>query len=254
MINSILAKKKRLWRSKLDPQNIPRHIAIIMDGNGRWAKERGLPRIAGHKEGVESVRVILKACAEFGVKYLTIYTFSTENWRRPQEEVGFLMNLFSLTIDREIKELMENKVKLNFLGRLSELSPELQKKTKAAMKKSENNTRTVLNIMMNYGGRAELIDAFKQMSAEQLSADVIDEKTVSKYLYTKDIPDPDLLIRTASEIKISNFLLWQIAYSEIYVTPVLWPDFRRDQLSLAIEDYQKRTRKFGKTKDQIDAD
>ncbi|OGC06518.1 di-trans,poly-cis-decaprenylcistransferase, partial [candidate division WOR-1 bacterium RIFCSPLOWO2_02_FULL_46_20] len=156
-----------------------------MDGNGRWAKERGLPRIAGHKEGVESVRVILKACAEFGVKYLTIYTFSTENWRRPQEEVGFLMNLFSLTIDREIKELMENKVKLNFLGRLSELSPELQKKTKAAMKKSENNTRTVLNIMMNYGGRAELIDAFKQMSAEQLSADVIDEKTVSKYLYTK---------------------------------------------------------------------
>src|SRR3989338_274545 len=225
-----------------------------MDGNGRWAKERGLPRIAGHKEGVESVRVILKACAEFGVKYLTIYTFSTENWRRPQEEVGFLMNLFSLTIDREIKELMENKVKLNFLGWLSELSPELQKKTKAAMKKSENNTRTVLNIMMNYGARAALIDAFKQMSAEQLSADVIDEKKVSKYLYTKDVPDPDLLIRTASEMRISNFLLWQIAYSEIYVTPVLWPDFRRAQLKDRSEEYQKRTRKFGKTKDQIDAD
>lgn len=254
MISSTLAKKKRSWRSKLDPQNIPQHIAIIMDGNGRWAKKRGLPRIAGHKEGVESVRVILKACAEFGVKYLTIYTFSTENWRRPQEEVGFLMSLFSMTIDREIKELMANKVKLNFLGRLSELSPELQTKTRAAMEKSKNNTGTVLNIMMNYGGRAELIDAFKKMTKEKLATDVIDEMTISKYLYTTGIPDPDLLIRTASEMRISNFLLWQIAYSEIFVTPVLWPDFRKEQLKEAIEDYQKRIRKFGKTKDQIDAD
>lgn len=233
------------------PKKTPQHIAVIMDGNGRWAKERGLPRIAGHREGAESLREILKACAEFGVKYLTVYAFSTENWRRPRDEVDFLMNLFSETIDREIDELMANRVKLIFLGRISKFSPKLQKKMKEAMEKTKKNDRITLNVMVNYGGRAELVDAVNAIINEGLGA--IEEETISQRLYTKGIPDPDLLIRTASEMRVSNFLLWQIAYAEIYVTPVLWPDFRREQLKEAIEDYKKRVRKFGKTEEQINA-
>lgn len=235
----------------MDPRNIPPHIAIIMDGNGRWAKERGLPRIAGHREGAESLRAVLKACAEFGVKYLTVYAFSTENWRRPKEEVEFLMNLFSETIDREMDELMVNRVKLNFLGRLSEFSPELQKKMKDAMEKTKGNDRITLNVMVNYGGRAELVDAVNRLLNE--GHKIVDEDLIGEHLYTKGIPDPDLLIRTASEMRVSNYLLWQIAYSEIYVTPVLWPDFRKEQLKEAIQAYQKRVRKFGKTEEQISA-
>jgi undecaprenyl diphosphate synthase len=222
-----------------------------MDGNGRWAKERGLPRIAGHREGAESLRAVLKACAEFGVKYLTVYAFSTENWRRPKEEVEFLMNLFSETIDREMDELMVNRVKLNFLGRLSEFSPELQKKMKDAMEKTKGNDRITLNVMVNYGGRAELVDAVNRLLNE--GHKIVDEDLIGEHLYTKGIPDPDLLIRTASEMRVSNYLLWQIAYSEIYVTPVLWPDFRKEQLKEAIQAYQKRVRKFGKTEEQISA-
>ncbi len=245
----------------MDPKKAPQHIAIIMDGNGRWAKKRLLPRIAGHKEGAESVRAILKACAEFGVKYLTLYAFSTENWRRPGEEVDFLMGLFSRTIDREIDELMENEVKLNFLGRLAKFSPGLQKKMKEAMEKTKDNKRITLNVMVNYGGRAEIVDAVKEITREILdtphlnvgSMDKISEEAIGEHLYTKGMPDPDLLIRTASEMRVSNFLLWQIAYAEIYVTATLWPDFRRDELIKAIEDFQKRVRKFGKTKEQIDA-
>ncbi len=235
------------------PQNVPQHIAIIMDGNGRWAKEHGLPRIAGHREGSESVRAVLKACAEFGVKYLTLYAFSTENWRRPQEEVDFLMGLFSRTIDNEIDELMENEVRLLFLGRLSRFSPELREKMGEAMERTKNNKRITLNVMVNYGGRAEIVDAFKSINNEQLNNEQINEKTISAHLYTKDIPDPDLLIRTASEMRVSNFLLWQIAYAEIYVTPIFWPDFRREQLEEAISAYQKRVRKFGKTEEQVNA-
>jgi undecaprenyl diphosphate synthase len=235
----------------MNPQNIPQHIAIIMDGNGRWAKERGLPRIAGHREGAESLRVILKACNEFGVKYLTVYAFSTENWQRPKDEVDFLMNLFAETIDRELDELMVNRVKINFLGRLSKFSPKLQKKMKESMEKTKGNDGSTLNVMVNYGGRAELVDAVQAIINEGRGR--VDEETISQHLYTKKIPDPDLLIRTASEMRVSNFLLWQIAYAEIYVTPVLWPDFRREQLEEAIEAYQKRVRKFGKTKEQIDA-
>lgn len=232
----------------MDLKNIPQHIAVIMDGNGRWAKKRGFPRIAGHKEGAESVRAVLKACGEFGVKYLTVYAFSTENWGRPRDEVDFLMGLFAQTIDREIDDLMKNSVRLNFLGRLDKFSPALQKKMQAAMEKTKNNPRIMLNVMVNYGGRTELVDAFRAMTKEQLTHDKIDEETVGKYLYTKGIPDPDLLIRTANEMRISNFLLWQIAYAEIYVTPVFWPDFRREQLIAAIEDYQKRERRFGLVK------
>ncbi|MBI5079012.1 isoprenyl transferase [Candidatus Saganbacteria bacterium] len=228
----------------MDPAKIPQHIAIIMDGNGRWAKQKGLPRIAGHKEGSESLRAVLKACAEFGVKYLTVYAFSTENWGRPRDEVDFLMHLFSQTIDREIDELMQNRVRLKFLGRLDKFSSLLQKKMSGAEEKTRDNDRVTLNVMVNYGGRAEIIDAVQMLIAE--GRKTIDEAGFNQYLYTKGLPDPDLLIRTASEMRVSNFLLWQIAYSEIYVTPTLWPDFRREQLMEAIEAYQKRERRFGK--------
>ena len=222
-----------------------------MDGNGRWARERGLPRIAGHREGAESLRTVLRATREFGVKYLTVYAFSTENWQRPQDEVGFLMNLFAETIEREIDELMENRVKLNFLGRLSKFSPRLQKRMKEAMERTKGNDCNTLNVMVNYGGRAEIVDAVQAIIKE--GKEGIDEETISQHLYTKGIPDPDLLIRTASEMRVSNFLLWQIAYTELYVTPVLWPDFRKEQLKEAIEAYQKRVRKFGKTEEQTNA-
>ena len=240
-----------MTKRKTNPRSIPRHIAIIMDGNGRWAKQKGLPRIAGHREGAESLRAVLKACAEFGVRYLTVYAFSTENWQRPQEEVDFLMSLFSETIDREIEGLMENQVKLNFLGRISGFPPELQKKMKDSMERTRENDRVTLNVMVNYGGRAEIADAVQAILDE--GRRTIDEAGFAKFLYTKDVPDPDLLIRTASEMRVSNFLLWQIAYAEIYVTPVLWPDFRKEQLAAALADFQKRTRKFGMTEEQISA-
>lgn len=222
-----------------------------MDGNGRWAQKRGLPRIAGHREGAESVRAVLKACAELGIKYLTLYAFSTENWRRPREEVEFLMELFFQTIENEIEELMANKVKLQFLGRLSGFSPQLQKKMQEAMGRTGNNDRITLNVMVNYGGRAEIVDAFNKL--RDGGRGTIDEKSISDSLYTAGMPDPDLLIRTASEMRVSNFLLWQIAYAEIYVTSLFWPEFRKEQLQEAIADYQKRVRKFGKTEEQINA-
>ncbi len=226
----------------MDPAKVPQHIAIIMDGNGRWAKKRFLPRAAGHKEGVSSLKAVLKACAEFGVKYLTVYAFSTENWGRPQEEVDFLMNLFAQSIDREIGELIKSGVRLQFLGRIDKFSDQLKAKMQDAMDKTRDCSRITLNVMVNYGGRAELVDAFNSMSGEK----EITEETIGRHLYTKGLPDPDLLIRTANEMRISNFLLWQIAYAEIYVTDTLWPDFRKDQLLKAIEDYQKRERRFGK--------
>ena len=217
-----------------------------MDGNGRWAKKRLLPRAAGHKEGVTSLKVVLKACAEFGVKYLTVYAFSTENWGRPQEEVDFLMNLFAQSIDREINELIASGVRLQFLGRIHKFSDQLQAKMREAMERTKDCSRITLNVMVNYGGRAELVDAFQQMTNDQVKNDEINEAKIAEYLYTKGMPDPDLLIRPADELRVSNFLLWQIAYAEIYVTPKLWPDFRRDQLIEAIEAYQKRERRFGK--------
>ena len=217
-----------------------------MDGNGRWARARGLPRVAGHREGAESIRSVLKACVEFGVKYLTVYAFSTENWERPRDEVGFLMSLFSRTIDKEIDELDKNGVRLQFLGRLERFSAELREKMQKSEARTKNNQRISVNVMVNYGGRAEIVDAFRKMTNDQLTNDQINEETIGNYLYTKGIPDPDLLIRTASEMRISNFLLWQIAYSEIYVTSTLWPDFKREQLIEAIEAYEKRERRFGK--------
>jgi len=215
-----------------------------MDGNGRWARKKGFPRVAGHREGVKSLKAVLKASAELGVKYLTVYAFSTENWGRPQEEVGFLMTLFSRTIDREVKELMANQVRLRFLGRLQDFSKNLQEKMQKAMAKTKENNRITLNVMVNYGGRAEIIDAVKEITAE--GAKKIDEQTLGEHLYTRGMPDPDLLIRTASEMRVSNFMLWQIAYAEIYITPILWPDFKKEELQKAIGAYGQRERRFGK--------
>lgn len=223
-----------------------------MDGNGRWAKKRGLPRIAGHKVGADSLKEAVKTCAEAGVKYLTVYAFSTENWKRPEEEVGFLMTLFSQTLDREVAELEKNNVRLRFLGRLQDFSPELQKKMREAMERLSKNTGLSLNVMVSYGGRAEIVDAVRKIvDTPHLNAGYVTEELIGQNLYTNDIPDPDLLIRTASEMRVSNFLLWQIAYAEIYVTEVLWPDFRKKELLAAIVDYSKRERRFGKTSEQI---
>jgi len=228
---------------------VPRHIAIIMDGNGRWAQKRMLPRVAGHKEGAESFRIILKTCVELGVKYLTVYAFSTENWKRPKPEVAFLMRTFSETIDKEIDELDQQGVRINYFGQLYRFSDELQKKMKASMDRTKNNDTIVVNAMVSYGSRAEMVRAVNQIIKEGHKE--IDEKVFADHLYTKDIPDPDLLIRTASEMRISNFLLWQIAYTELYITPTLFPDFRKDALIEAIESFQKRVRKFGKTAEQL---
>jgi undecaprenyl diphosphate synthase len=224
---------------------IPNHIAIIMDGNGRWAQLRSLPRIEGHRRGAASLKETVKACAELGVKYLTVYAFSTENWKRPKEEVNFLMSLLSSAIDREIGELNKNKVRTRFLGRISMLPERLQKKIRSAEKKTEKNNKLNLNIMLSYGGRAEIIDAVKSMVKNHIKSDRINEESISRSLYTGGMPDPDLLIRTAGEMRVSNFMLWQIAYSEIWVTDVLWPDFRKKHLLEAIEDYSGRIRKFG---------
>ena len=232
----------------MDSKKIPQHIAVIMDGNGRWAKKRFLPRIAGHKEGAESVRVVLRTCAELGVKYLTVYAFSTENWSRPKGEVSFLMGLFSRMIERELEELNKSGVKLQFLGRLNKFPADLRKKMNAAMELTAENKKITLSVLVNYGGRAEIVDAFRQMTNDKLSNEQISENSINNYLYTRDLPDPDLLIRTANEMRVSNFLLWQIAYAEIYITPTFWPDFRKKQLIEAVEAYQKRERRFGKVK------
>lgn len=232
---------------------IPRHIAIIMDGNGRWAKERGLPRAEGHRRGAESLREIVKACNELGVKHLTVYAFSTENWARPDTEVKFLMSLFMEAINSEVKKLHKNNVRIRFFGRLGKFSKGLQEKMKWAMELTEKNSTGNLNVMVNYGGRAEIVDAVNGILKGQGSSSQgpVTEEEIQKHLYTRDIPDPDLLIRTANEMRISNFLLWQIAYSEIYVTKTYWPDFRKPQLIEAIEEYGKRERRFGMTSEQI---
>ncbi|MBU0629293.1 MAG: isoprenyl transferase [Candidatus Margulisbacteria bacterium] len=234
----------------MEHNKIPQHVAIIMDGNGRWAKKRGLPRGAGHSEGARSLREVLKIAREIGVKYLTVYAFSTENWGRPKEEIDFLMKLLSMTIDREIAELVKSGVRLQFLGQLERFSNELQKKMREAMEKTRSGQNNVLNIMVNYGGRAEIVDAVNGIIEERAKngnrAEKTSEQEIQSHLYTKELPDPDLLIRTASEMRVSNFLLWQIAYAEIYVTDVCWPEFRGEQFKEAITAYQQRERRFGK--------
>ena len=228
---------------------IPRHIAIIMDGNGRWAQKRGLPRIVGHKTGVESVREVVRVASELGVEYLTLYTFSKENWKRPKEEVMGLMNLLKRLLRMEVEELNRNNVRIKAIGRLQDLPDEVLKELERARRLTENNDGLKLYLAISYGGRAEIVDAFKKALKKweegKLTPDSIDEESFREFLYDPELPDPDLLIRTSGEMRVSNFMLWQIAYSEIYVTPTLWPDFRREELLKAIEDYSKRERRFG---------
>jgi undecaprenyl diphosphate synthase len=235
------------------PIRVPIHIAIIMDGNGRWAKARGLPRLAGHRAGTENLRRILTACVEFGIKILTIWAFSTENWRRPQEEVRGLMDILEQVIDRELNELHKNGVRLRHLGRLEGISPRLQEKVRNAIELTKNNDRLTLNVAFNYGGKAEILDAIKHIIADGVKPEQVDEDLVSRYLYTAGQPDPDMIIRTGAESRISNFMLWQGAYAEWYFSPVLWPDFDKDELRQALEDYARRERRFGMTTEQVAA-
>ncbi len=222
-----------------------KHLAIIMDGNGRWAKRRNLPRLAGHKAGTDNLHRILRACKDHGIKIVTLYAFSTENWRRPEDEVNGLMKLLEASIEKELDALHKEGVQIRHIGRTDRIPPALCEKIRYAIAYTRNNTELILNVAMNYGGRAEIVDAVKHMLADDLDPNYVDEATVSRYLYTSDLPDPDLIIRTSGEYRVSNFLIWQGAYSEYYVTDVLWPDFDEKELQKAIEHYRKRERRFG---------
>lgn len=223
----------------------PAHLAIILDGNGRWAKNKGKIRTFGHKEGAENVIRIAKHAKKRGVKYLTLYAFSTENWKRPASEVNYLMKLLIKFIDTKIDQLMAEDARLNILGDISKIPESTRKAVQSAVTRTKDNKSLVINIALNYGGRDELVHAFRQMLRDGLGADEISEEMISSYLYTKDIPDPDLLIRPGGELRISNFLIYQIAYSELYFSDVLWPDFDEKELDKALEEFAKRNRRYG---------
>ncbi len=227
------------------PTQVPYHLAIIMDGNGRWAKARGLPRLAGHRAGTENLRRILRACVRRGVKILTLYAFSTENWGRPAEEVRGLMTILEQVIEHELKELHAEGVRINHIGRQAGISARLQKKIKQAVDLTRANTVLTLNVALNYGGRQEIIDAVRRIIQDGIPPDQIDDALMSRYLYTAGQPDPDLIVRTSGEMRVSNFLIWQGAYAELYVTPTYWPDFDEHELELALDHYASRERRFG---------
>ena len=234
----------------IDPERLPAHIAIIMDGNGRWARRRSLPRAAGHKAGIEPVRITVETCARMGIQALTLYAFSTENWKRPRAEVDMLWRLLRVYLRRELPDLTRNGIRFSCMGRLDGLSEHVREELDATIEATAKNTGMRLNLALNYSGRAELVDALAAIVeeariAKRLDHLHIDEQTIASHLYTARLPDPDLLIRTSGEMRISNFLLWQIAYAELYVTDTLWPDWRRPDLLHAILDYQKRDRRFG---------
>lgn len=230
---------------------VPYHLAIIMDGNGRWAQARRLPRLAGHRAGTENLRRVLRACKDFGVKILTVYAFSTENWRRPAEEVSGLMTILDEYIVREMRALHEEGVQIRHLGRMDGVRPGLQKKIQQAIELTRNNTTLILNVAFNYGGRQEILDAVRAILADGVAPEDVDEALFSRYLYTAGQPDPDLIIRTSGEARISNFLLWQGAYAELYSTPVFWPDFDKHELRKALDHYANRERRFGLTTAQL---
>ena len=240
-----------MFKEKIDTNNLPKHIAITMDGNGRWAKTKGKFRIFGHKSGVKAVRDTVEGAAEIGIDYLTLYAFSTENWNRPKKEVDALMSLLVSTINKETKTLMDNNIKLSAIGDLNSLPKKCQEELQESIEKTKNNTRTTVILALSYSSRWEILNAIKQIVKEGIKEDQVNEDLFSQYLTTKGVPNPELLIRTSGEQRISNFLLWQIAYSELYFTDVLWPDFRREDLFEAIVKYQIRERRFGKTSEQI---
>ena len=234
---------------KLDPKKLPQHVAIIMDGNGRWAKKRRLPRAAGHLAGVKTVRRIVKTSSDIGIKFLTMYAFSTENWKRPKDEINAIMSLFKIYLKKEISTFNKNNVRLNVIGNTENLSDDLQEIIDNALKKTSANKGLTFTLAINYGSRQEIINAVKNIVNDVEKGIInkdINESTISKYLYTSDLPDPDLLIRTSGELRISNFLLWQLSYSEIWITDTYWPDFEQAEYIKAILDYQNRQRRFGK--------
>ncbi len=251
---SIMEETKDM-HEKIDRGKLPAHIAIIMDGNGRWAQQRGEHRVFGHQNGVDSVRETAEAAAELGIRYLTLYAFSTENWNRPREEINALMHLLVITINNEIKTLNDNNIRLRAMGNLHCLDKKVKEELNEALEKTSHNTRMDLVLALSYSGRWEIVEAAKsiaiQVKEEKLSVDKINEKLFSSYMNLPDIPDPELLIRTSGEFRISNFLMWQTAYTELYFTQKLWPDFRKNDLYEAIVDFQQRERRFGKTSEQI---
>ncbi len=235
----------------MEPKTIPQHVAVIMDGNGRWAKAKGLLRVQGHQKGIERVEEIIAAAAEAGVRYLTLYAFSKENWRRPEQEVNFLMDLLSGALDRKVEELHKKNVVFNAIGRLEDLPSSVREKLRSGMDLTRKNTGLVVTFALSYSSRLEMVDACrkigKMIEAGTLKPGEVTEETISNQLYTAGMPDPDLLIRTSGEMRISNFLLWQISYAELFVTQKFWPDFGRDDFFAALDDFQKRDRRFGRT-------
>ena len=241
----------------IERTNIPAHIAIIMDGNGRWAKAQGQNRLYGHRNGVEAVQKIVEESARLGIQNLTLFTFSTENWKRPQVEVNTLMKLIVKSLRKELYQMVQNNIRLNAVGNLSALPEAVQTELNETIEKTKNNSRMTLTLALNYGGKEELTQAIKEIAVKVknniISPENVDETIINKHLYTQNLPDVDLLIRTSGEQRISNFLLWKIAYAELYFSEVLWPDFDESQLHLAIHNYQKRERRFGKTSEQLKA-
>ncbi|RBA29592.1 isoprenyl transferase [Flavobacterium tibetense] len=242
-------------KDNINPEKLPRHLAIIMDGNGRWAKQKGLLRTIGHENGTKSVKNTVEACAELGIQNLTLYAFSTENWNRPKFEVETLMKLLISSLKKELATLQKNNIRLNAIGNLTNLPSKVQKELEEVIESTAANTRMTLTLALSYGAREELVQAVKKISDKVknniISLDAIDESIINKHLYTHNLPDVDLVIRTSGEHRISNFLLWQIAYAEFYFSEVLWPDFKKEHLHEAILSYQNRERRFGKTSEQI---
>lgn len=245
----IISNCENIKNELFDKNKLPQHLAIIMDGNGRWAEKRGLPRSLGHREGVKAVKRVIANCIDLNIPILTLFAFSTENWKRPENEVIYLLKLFERALTNEKADLIKNNIKIDFIGRLKELPNSLKEKLNELLESTRENNKLILNIAINYGGRAEIFDALKSITLKivekKLDIEEINESTISDNLYTHHLPDPDLLIRTAGEMRISNFMIWQIAYTELWVTPVFWPDFDKDNLIEAIRSFQKRERKYG---------
>ena len=245
----VISNGKNNKNELFDMSNLPQHLAIIMDGNGRWAKKKGLPRSVGHREGAKVVNRVIANCLDFNIPILTLFAFSTENWKRPKNEIAYLLKLFERVLSKEKANLIKNNIKMNFIGRLNDLPNSLIDKMNELCEYTKRNNKLILNIAVNYGGRAEIVDAINsiilKIDKKNLNIEEINEDTIRDNLYTYNLPDPDLLIRTAGEMRISNFMIWQIAYTEFWVTPVLWPDFDKNNLIEAIINFQKRVRKYG---------